>query len=230
MDLEDQQWLDEQSKKLNLTPEKFEKAIEFLEANCVYVVPTLDDLEDQSIFGYREAELIYDYWIDKRLKYKKSITFQLKKENKSRGIGSRKLNHEDPYISFRHCPEKVRTRKNRLKDYENYMKMLNLRNQLAAELEHFKTSKIAREQEKHNKIKLKLKNFEARYKSRNFNNKQLADHSVDSSNENHQNINDTVNSVDFIGWYDFDPLPGYKFFKVIVFKSFPPIQSIQLFF
>lgn len=78
-------------KHWNLSLEKFEKAIEFLEGNCVGHVPRLDELESRSIVASHQAEAIYDFWLDKRLANKTPLVFQLKKEIKPRrGVNTKK--------------------------------------------------------------------------------------------------------------------------------------------
>lgn len=217
-------------KELKLTSEKIEEVMQFLETNCVGTVPTLDELDAQSIVGSREAEAIYDHWLNKRLKHKKPLTFELKKEQKhQRGVNNRKRNHEDPYISFRQCPEKMHTRKNRLKDNENYIKMLQLRNDLLGTLEDAEVSKLTRQQE-HKILKLNLENFETRYRSGNFNYAKLTI-VANSSMEHHEQLDETMElfkEVD-LGCYEFHPRVGSKFFEVNFRRILCPINQLNFF-
>lgn len=106
------------------------------------------------------AELIYDYWIDRRLKTMAKLTFLVKTEGSSR-------KHKDPYVAFRPCLEKMITRRNRANDYQEYLKMLLARRDLASDLES--CQQMTQEQAmKHCWLKQMACIFEAQYHSENF--------------------------------------------------------------
>lgn len=101
---------------------KFEEMIECLERNSG-VFKVLDISEAKALLKHEESIviLIYDYWIDKKIKDGNSLLPQIKTEKRDGTSGN------NPYIAFRRRTEKMQTRKNRKNDEASYEKMLKLK-------------------------------------------------------------------------------------------------------
>lgn len=168
MDSSDVAWFKRQPKHWNLTPEKFEQCLEWLENSCEHQVPSLDALLTQSFvqdLQFNAIEAIFDHWLDKRLMGKQKLLFHVRKEaNQKR---SKLLKSDDPYVAFRQCQIKMHTRKNRAADQENYVRMLLGRKEMynylrgAMKLKQNALKKLQ-------VVKMKLAMFEEQTKSQNF--------------------------------------------------------------
>ncbi|CRK90586.1 CLUMA_CG004288, isoform A [Clunio marinus] len=179
MDSDDQQWLQKQQQvHLKINPINFEKVIEYLENNSISDVPTLDSVikELAPIYGFEALEEIYDYWLDKRTKHKQKLIFRVKHHEKYK-FNSSKTVVEDPYVAFRECVDKMHTRKNRLNDQANYMKMLEIKRGLEKDARMLKSVLIT-EQTKHDLLYLKSKIFEAQYYNKTFNERFLENSAI----------------------------------------------------
>lgn len=158
-DTADTSWLESWTRDhsgTSLTVENFEKTMEFLEDNSQETVPSIDMLNLRKFTKKREAGAIYDYWLDKRLKTRKRLVPHFKRGGKWRSF--------DPFVAFRPCEEKMRTRKNRAADHNKYSKLLKIRSWLdgyANSLKDMRNQEIQR----HNSLVQKLYEFSAQYKS-----------------------------------------------------------------
>ncbi|KAL4229035.1 Glycosyltransferase 64 protein C4 [Mactra antiquata] len=125
MDSEDESWLNEQAKKMEITPPKFEEMLDRLEKGSGQQVVTLREAkcllkeDDDLIIA------VYDYWLNKRLRTQHPLILSVKTEKRD---GSTTNN---PYVAFRRRTEKMQTRKNRKNDEASYEKMLKLRRDLS---------------------------------------------------------------------------------------------------
>lgn len=73
------------------------------------------DVEEELIIA------VYDYWLNKRLKYKSPLILSVKPERRDGASAN------DPYVAFRKRTEKMQTRKNRKNDIQSFERMLTLR-------------------------------------------------------------------------------------------------------
>lgn len=165
LDSDDDQWLQKQPKKLNLTPNKFEEYFEFLEENSRNQVPSFFDFYTsfKSNRPIEALEKVFDYWLDKRLNNEgKKLIPELKSATKA---CSKKI--IDPYIAFRPCREKMFLRKNRHLDRENYVKMIRLRDQMQANVRIWKHFMIQKRVE-HKHITHHFNTFLEQYQKKNF--------------------------------------------------------------
>lgn len=125
MDSEDEAWLNQQSKEIELTPIKFEEIMDRLEKSSGQHVVTI---KEAKLLLKEDDDLIiavYDYWLNKRLKTQQPLIPVVKTEKRD---GSTSNN---PYVAFRRRTEKMQTRKNRKNDETSYEKMLKLRRDLS---------------------------------------------------------------------------------------------------
>lgn len=160
LDDEDERWLSQLPQDCRPTDLEFERGIAYLERSANKNVPTFIEFKSQLIVDHAMAELIYDYWIDRRLKTKAKLIFLVKTEDRPR-------KHKDPYVAFRPCLEKMITRRNRANDYQEYLKMLKVRRDLAIDLES--CQQVTHEQTtKHCLLKQMACIFESQYHSENF--------------------------------------------------------------
>jgi len=156
VDSEDEQWINSQSMKLELTPDKFEEMMDRLEKGSGQTVVTLQEAkalikeDDDLIIA------VYDYWLNKRLKTQHHLIPQVRTEARY-GIS----NH-NPYIAFRRRTEKMQTRKNRKNDESSYEKMLKLKRDLSRAVTLLEMVK-RREKSKRELLHLSIEVFEKRY-------------------------------------------------------------------
>lgn len=115
------------------------------------------------------VEATYDYWLNKRLKSNgKAILYSLKKEKLKIGLKTK----YDPYVAFRPCKKRMHLRKNRARDYENYVKMLDIRDKIKDCLKFYKKNALG-EQVKHEHLKLRFETFQDQYQTERFNSSYL---------------------------------------------------------
>ncbi|KAL7037079.1 hypothetical protein ACKWTF_009062 [Chironomus riparius] len=172
-DSEDDEWLKMTGETLKLTHDEFEKYMEYLENKSAETktVPSISDIT--SHFNKRSAcigtEATYDYWLNKRIQSNgKYLLHSLKKEDLKPGI-----KHKfDPYIAFRACRERMHLRKNRSRDYENYIKMLDIRDSIEECLKFYKTNAFC-ERTKHELLVLRFATFKDQYNTKTFNSSYL---------------------------------------------------------
>lgn len=151
-------WTQEHSSS-SLTVEKFEQTMEFLEENSRKKVPSLDMLMSRKLTKKREAEAIFQYWVDKRLKTRKRLIPEFKRMEKP---GS-----HDPYVAFRPCEEKIKTRKNRAAEYNKYSMLLHIKSLITIHAKRWKVERN-REVQRHYSLVKNLEEFSAQYKSNSF--------------------------------------------------------------
>ncbi|KAL3836282.1 hypothetical protein ACJMK2_021719 [Sinanodonta woodiana] len=161
MDSEDEEWLNEQEKKMEITPLKFEEMMDRLEKGSGQQVVTL---QEAKLLLKEDDDLIisvYDYWLNKRLKTQHPLILQVKTEKRD---GSTTNN---PYVAFRRRTEKMQTRKNRKNDETSYEKMLKLRRDLNRALTLLEFIK-RREKAKKEMLQLTIEVLEKRYGMEDF--------------------------------------------------------------
>ncbi|KAI8114665.1 Enhancer of polycomb like protein 1, partial [Lucilia cuprina] len=124
MDSEDELWINQQRKRLDLTPLKFEQMMDRLEKSSGQTVVTLNEAKALLKQDDEISIAVYDYWLNKRLKMQHPLILSVKTENRP-GASS-----NNPYLAFRRRTEKMQTRKNRKNDETSYEKMLKLRRDL----------------------------------------------------------------------------------------------------
>jgi hypothetical protein len=137
----------------------------------VQKVPSITDII--SHFNKRNdwigIEATYDYWLNKRLQSNgDALLYSLKKEEIKPGV-KHKYN---PYIAFRPCRERMHLRKNRSRDYENYCKMLDIRERIEECLKFYKTNAFC-ERTKHELLVLRFATFKDQYNTKSFNSSYL---------------------------------------------------------
>ncbi|CAH1774556.1 unnamed protein product [Owenia fusiformis] len=161
MDSEDEQWLTKQTKKMEVTPVKFEEMMDRLEKSSGQQVLTL---QEAKLLLKEDDDLIiavYDYWLNKRLRTVSShkqhgLIPQVKTEKRD---GSTTNN---PYVAFRRRTEKMQTRKNRKNDEASYEKMLKLKRDLNRALTLLEIIK-RREKSKKELLQLTVEVVDKRY-------------------------------------------------------------------
>lgn len=168
MDSEDEAWLNEQAKKMEITPLKFEEMLDRLEKGSGQQVVTL---QEAKLLLKEDDDLIiavYDYWLNKRLRTQHPLILQVKTEKRD---GSTTNN---PYVAFRRRTEKMQTRKNRKNDEASYEKMLKLRRDLYRAVTLLEMIK-RREKTKKEMLQLTIEILEKRYQLEDFHGQLLAD-------------------------------------------------------
>lgn len=68
MDSEDEMWINQQRKRLDLTPLKFEQMMDRLEKSSGQTVVTLNEAKALLKQDDEVSIAVYDYWLNKRLK------------------------------------------------------------------------------------------------------------------------------------------------------------------
>lgn len=68
MDSEDEVWINQQRKRLDLTPLKFEQMMDRLEKSSGQTVVTLNEAKALLKQDDEVSIAVYDYWLNKRLK------------------------------------------------------------------------------------------------------------------------------------------------------------------
>jgi hypothetical protein len=220
MDSEDSNWLNNLPSCVSLSPDNFERAMEYLELNCLNKVPKLDELEAQPFVKQKMSgtavSLLYDYWLEKRLRDRKKLMFNLKREDEKTQRTKKETKADDPYVVFRQCHEKMHTRKNRALDQENYMKMLKYRRRIVDCREERKMD-IRIEQKKSNLLKRKLEEFKRQYESRHFGTDFLSVN-VTSDNESEHEPEDENHKESYEGdaddYFAFQPQSDCSYFAV----------------
>ncbi|KAL8622020.1 hypothetical protein ACOMHN_035548 [Nucella lapillus] len=121
LDSEDEVWLEEQTKKMEISSLKFEEMMDRLEKGSGQQVVSLPDAK---LLVKEDDDLImavYDYWLNKRLRMERPLIYQIKSEKRDGTTN----NH--PYVAFRRRTEKMQTRKNRKNDEVSFQKMVKMR-------------------------------------------------------------------------------------------------------
>lgn len=134
MDSADEIWVNSQTRRLDITPLKFEQMMDRLEKSSGQTVITLNEAKALLKQDDEVSIAVYDYWLNKRLKMQHPLILSVRTENRAGGGSSSASN---PYLAFRRRTEKMQTRKNRKNDETSYEKMLKLRYFL-----HFKCFQI----------------------------------------------------------------------------------------
>ncbi|KAK3105710.1 hypothetical protein FSP39_003940 [Pinctada imbricata] len=168
MDSEDENWVSEQSKKMEVSPVKFEEMMDRLEKGSGQQVVTLPEAK---LLLKEDDDLIiavYDYWLNKRLKHEHPLIMQVKTEKRD---GSTTNN---PYVAFRRRTEKMQTRKNRKNDETSYEKMLKLKRDLNRAVTILEMIK-RREKAKKELLQLNIEIVDKRYQLEDYEGKMLQD-------------------------------------------------------
>jgi len=168
MDSEDDEWLCDQKKKMEITPIKFEEMMDRLEKGSGQQVVTL---QEAKLLLKEDDDLIiavYDYWLNKRLKMQRPLTAAVKSDKRD---GTTTNN---PYVAFRRRTEKMQTRKNRKNDEVSYEKMLKLRRDLQKTLTLVELLK-RREKSKKELLQLTIEVMEKRFEIEDFSGAALAE-------------------------------------------------------
>ncbi|XP_048728028.2 enhancer of polycomb homolog 1-like isoform X2 [Ostrea edulis] len=166
MDSEDESWVNEQTKKMEINPLKFEEMMDRLEKGSGQQVVTL---QEAKLLLKEDDDLIiavYDYWLNKRLRLEHPLILQVKTEKRD---GSTTNN---PYVAFRRRTEKMQTRKNRKNDETSYEKMLKLRRDLNRAVTILEMIK-RREKAKKEMLQLTIEVMEKRFQGEDFEGKML---------------------------------------------------------
>lgn len=171
MDSEDEAWVNEQSKKMELTPLKFEEMMDRLEKGSGQKVVTVQEAKTLLKEDDDLTIAVYDYWLNKRLKSQPfPLIPQVKTETRV-GTGSTTNN---PYLAFRRRTEKMQTRKNRKNDETSYEKMLKLRRDLSRAITLLELVK-RREKYKREHLHLAVEIYEKRYQAQDFSGQLMAE-------------------------------------------------------
>ncbi|XP_076437258.1 enhancer of polycomb homolog 1-like [Babylonia areolata] len=168
LDSEDESWLQEQSKKMEISNIKFEEMMDRLEKGSGQQVVTLPEAK---LLLKEDDDLIisvYDYWLNKRLRLEMPLISQVKSEKRD---GTTTNN---PYVAFRRRTEKMQTRKNRKNDEVSYERMLKLKRDMvkASTLTEFLKR---REKSKKEILQLTLEILEKRYQMADYSGNMLAE-------------------------------------------------------
>ncbi|XP_067949506.1 enhancer of polycomb homolog 1-like isoform X2 [Watersipora subatra] len=167
IDSEDEAWLENQSKKMEITPKVFEEMIDRLEKGSGQQVV---ELKDAKVLLKEDDDLIitvYDYWLNKRLKGTAHSLIPTVKCEKRDGSTT-----NNPYVAFRRRTEKMQTRKNRKNDEVSYEKMLKLRRDLQRAVTVLEMIK-KREKCKKELLQLTIDILDKRYEMDDFNGSNL---------------------------------------------------------
>uniref|UniRef100_T1JAR8 Enhancer of polycomb-like protein n=1 Tax=Strigamia maritima TaxID=126957 RepID=T1JAR8_STRMM len=168
MDTEDEEWVNQQAKKMDLTPLQFEEMMDRLEKGSGQHVV---QLKEAKLLLKEDDDLIiavYDYWLNKRLRTQHPLILQVRNEKRD---GS---TNNNPYVAFRRRTEKMQTRKNRKNDEASYEKMLKLRRDLSRAVTLLEMVK-RREKTKREHLHLSVEVFEKRYQAGDFSGHLLAE-------------------------------------------------------
>lgn len=168
MDSEDEKWVNQQAKKMDINSLQFEEMMDRLEKGSGQHVVTL---KEAKLLLKEDDDLIiavYDYWLNKRLRTQHPLILQVKTEKRD---GS---TNNNPYVAFRRRTEKMQTRKNRKNDEASYEKMLKLRRDLSRAVTLLEMVK-RREKTKREHLHLTIEIFEKRYQAGDFSGHILAE-------------------------------------------------------
>ncbi|KAJ6644552.1 Enhancer of polycomb like 1, partial [Pseudolycoriella hygida] len=162
MDSADEAWVSSpQSRRLNLTPLKFEEMMDRLEKSSGQTVVTVGEAKALLKQDDELSVTIYDYWLNKRLTMQHPLILSIRTENRPGAAPN------NPYLAFRRRTEKMQTRKNRKNDETSYEKMLKLRRDLCRAVSLLDLVK-KREKTKQEQLHLSVDIFEKRYQTRDF--------------------------------------------------------------
>ncbi|XP_073812627.1 enhancer of Polycomb [Musca autumnalis] len=175
MDSEDEMWVTQQRKRLDLTPFKFEQMMDRLEKSSGQTVVTLNEAKALLKQDDEVSIAVYDYWLNKRLKMQHPLILSVRTENRP-GASS-----NNPYLAFRRRTEKMQTRKNRKNDETSYEKMLKLRRDLQRATTVLEMVK-RREKTKREHVHLSIEIFEKRVQLKDFNGALLSELSATIKN------------------------------------------------
>ncbi|XP_065369495.1 uncharacterized protein E(Pc) isoform X2 [Calliphora vicina] len=175
MDSEDELWINQQRKRLDLTPLKFEQMMDRLEKSSGQTVVTLNEAKALLKQDDEVSIAVYDYWLNKRLKMQHPLILSVKTENRP-GASS-----NNPYLAFRRRTEKMQTRKNRKNDETSYEKMLKLRRDLQRATTVLEMVK-RREKTKREQLHLSIEIFEKRVQLKDFSGALLSELSATLKN------------------------------------------------
>ncbi|XP_039287854.1 enhancer of polycomb homolog 1 [Nilaparvata lugens] len=168
MDSEDEAWLNTHANKIDITPLKFEEMMDRLENNghiiTQYEAKSLLNEDDDIIIG-----VLYDYWLEKRLKNQQPLIPKVKTE--AHLVGNA-YNH--PYLAFRRHDKTLHTRKKQKNRESSYQKMIKLRRDLMRAVKLLDLVK-RRETSKKNLLQLTIDIFEKRYQASDFSGQLLND-------------------------------------------------------
>ncbi|CAO1337998.1 unnamed protein product [Diamesa serratosioi] len=171
MDSSDEMWVETHSKRLDLTPIKFEQMMDRLEKHTGQTVVTLNEAKNLLNQDDEQVSIaLFDYWLSKRLKTKHPLLLSVKTENRGGNTTS-----NNPYIAFRRRTEKMQTRKNRKNDETSYEKMLKLRRDLSRAVKLLEMIK-RREKTKRDELRLSIDIYEKRYQAKDFSGQLLAEY------------------------------------------------------
>ncbi|XP_059471496.1 enhancer of polycomb homolog 1 [Neocloeon triangulifer] len=163
MDSEDEAWIKEQqSKKMDISPDKFEEMMDRLEKGCGQTVLELNEAKTLLKEDDDLIVAVYDYWLTKRLNTAHPLIPQVKTETRLPGAAT-----NNPYLAFRRRTEKMQTRKNRKNDEASYEKMLKLRRDLYRAISLLELIK-RREKYKRENLHLAIEIYEKRYQAQDF--------------------------------------------------------------
>lgn len=168
MDSEDEKWLTQQAKKMEINHIQFEEMMDRLEKGSGQQVVTLHEAKTLLKEDDDLIIAVYDYWLNKRLRTQCPLVPQVKSEKRD---GS---NNSNPYVAFRRRTEKMQTRKNRKNDEASYEKMLKLRRDLSRAVTLLEMVK-RREKTKREHLHLTIEVFEKRYQAGDFNGQIMAE-------------------------------------------------------
>lgn len=168
MDSEDEKWLTQQAKKMEINHIQFEEMMDRLEKGSGQQVVTLHEAKTLLKEDDDLIIAVYDYWLNKRLRTQCPLVPQVKSEKRD---GS---NNSNPYVAFRRRTEKMQTRKNRKNDEASYEKMLKLRRDLSRAVTLLEMVK-RREKTKREHLHLTIEVFEKRYQAGDFSGQIMAE-------------------------------------------------------
>ncbi|XP_037538345.1 enhancer of polycomb homolog 1 [Nematolebias whitei] len=156
LDSDDEAFVNELKKKMDISYLQFEEMIDRLEKGSGQ---QLVSLPEAKLLLKEDDELIkevFDYWSRKRKSSKANSLIPTVKQEKRDGSST-----SDPYVAFRRRTEKMQTRKNRKNDEASYEKMLKLRRDLSRAVTILEMIK-RREKSKRELLHLTLEIFEKR--------------------------------------------------------------------
>ncbi|CAB3375608.1 Hypothetical predicted protein [Cloeon dipterum] len=162
MDSDDEAWIREQSKKMDINPLKFEEMMDRLEKGCGQTVLELNEAKTLLKEDDDLTVAVYDYWLTKRLNTQHPLIPQVKTESRAPTTAT-----NNPYLAFRRRTEKMQTRKNRKNDEASYEKMLKLRRDLYRAITLLELVK-RREKHKRENLHLAIEIYEKRYQAQDF--------------------------------------------------------------